>query len=239
MNRIHDAFEDLIARHPQGDPDAILASARHDATSARSRGRTRLALAAAAVVFVAAASAGAIFATGDDESGEKVHASQGSGSTTAPAAASTVPVFFTKDQGDGCKRVEQVERPALGNGPITPEQRVTAALRGLLDGPTEAETARGLTSPFHDDSSMLRSVTTANGITYIDFDRRIIDSTAAASTTCGKEQLQAELSATLSGIEGLGYRHLSIDGDSDAFYAWLGTEPPKEGPFATTTTGAP
>ncbi|HWJ99003.1 MAG TPA: hypothetical protein VNQ33_12645 [Acidimicrobiales bacterium] len=88
MNRLDDAFEALIAQHPEGDPDMVIATARQAAATSRARHRTVLALAsAAAVVVVAAASAFAVAGTGEPAS--QIHAGPGLTATTAVTTPDT------------------------------------------------------------------------------------------------------------------------------------------------------
>jgi len=238
MTRLEDAFDDLIAQHPQGDPDAILAAARDQVAADRSQRRTRYGLAAAAVVLALAALAATVVATRDDPD-DHVRAGKGPVTTTLPPAERTVRVAFTKGTGAGCKEVETVERTIPGTGPVRVEDRVAFAMAALLDGPTAAEVQRGLTSPFDGDGLHVRSVERSGGLTTIDLDQQITSTVDGASTGCGSDSILAELSATLSDIEGSAPRRITIDGDPDAFWYWLGIEPPREGPFATTDTFAP
>jgi hypothetical protein len=52
MTRLEDAFDHLVAQHPERDPDAIFAAARAETASDRSARRTRYGLAAAVLVVV-------------------------------------------------------------------------------------------------------------------------------------------------------------------------------------------
>ncbi len=87
MTRLEDAFDDLIASYPRGDPDALLASARREVAAGPDRRRSRLALAAAAAVLAAAALATALIAFRDDPDAQ-VRTGPGP-TTTLPAATTT------------------------------------------------------------------------------------------------------------------------------------------------------
>lgn len=86
MTRIPDAFDDLIAQHPEGDPDAILTHARRAAEADRARRRTILGLATAAAIVVVVAMA-AFAVTRSDEPGDQIHA--GPDPTTATTVSPT------------------------------------------------------------------------------------------------------------------------------------------------------
>ena len=103
----------------------------------------------------------------------------------------------------------------------TLEERMAAALRGLVAGPTEAERAAGLTSWFSEATAgALLSVEVEDGLAAIDF----ADFSAMipnASTSAGSAMLLSELNTTMfqfSEVDGFLYR---FDGDCDAFWNWL------------------
>ena len=101
------------------------------------------------------------------------------------------------------------------------EERMAAALRGLVAGPTEVERAAGLTSWFSEATAgAVLSVEVEDGLATIDF----ADFSAVipnASTSAGSAMLLSELNATMfqfSEVEGFLYR---FDGDCGAFWNWL------------------
>lgn len=103
----------------------------------------------------------------------------------------------------------------------TLEERMAAALRALLAGPTETERAAGLTSWFSEATARaLLAVSVEEGLATIDF----ADFSAVipnASTSAGSAMLLSELNATMfqfSEVQGFLYR---FDGDCGAFWNWL------------------
>jgi hypothetical protein len=109
----------------------------------------------------------------------------------------------------------------LVDADATLEERMAAALRALLAGPTETERAAGLTSWFSEATAgALLSVSVDDGLATIDFG----DFSAVipnASTSAGSAMLISELNATMFQfieVEGFLYR---FDGDCDAFWNWL------------------
>jgi hypothetical protein len=103
----------------------------------------------------------------------------------------------------------------------TLEERMTAALRGLVAGPTETERQAGLTSWFSGATAgTLLSVEVEGGLATIDF----ADFSAVipnASTSAGSRMLLSELNTTMFQfleVDGFLYR---FDGDCDAFWNWL------------------
>ncbi|MGN6695845.1 MAG: hypothetical protein ACTHN0_16835 [Aquihabitans sp.] len=101
MTRLEDAFDQLIAPHPEGDPDAILAAARAQAAASRSHRRTRYGLAAAAVVLVLAALVGTTIATRDDPDDHLRTGPTGAATTssTRPATTTTTAPFAAPGTG--------------------------------------------------------------------------------------------------------------------------------------------
>lgn len=233
MTRFEDAFDDLIAQHPPGDPDQILAAARLEVSADRSRHRTRSALAAAAVILVLAALAATIVATRDDPS-DRVRAGQGPASTTTPTP-STVQVFFSAGTEDACRATKAVERPYRAEEKPGLDGQLETALGDLLEGPTPEEQAQGLTSPFAHISGVLNSSTIEGTTATVDLNGRITDLTPNASTACGSASVLAVLSSTVGQFP-VDQMVFTIDGDRSAFYAWLGLEPPDDGETVPTTT---
>ena len=106
----------------------------------------------------------------------------------------------------------------------------TAALRQLLAGPTAAERADGLWSPFSARTAgMLRSVRIADGVAYADFAdlRQVIPN---ASSSAGSAALLGELDATLKQFSTVRRTVYSLNGDVATFYGWLQLAPPPAGP---------
>lgn len=103
----------------------------------------------------------------------------------------------------------------------TLEERMTAAMLGLLAGPTEEERDAGLTSWFSSDTAgMLNDVSIEDGLATIDFAdfSRIIPN---ASTSAGSGMLTSELSTTLYQFAEIGGFVVQFDGSCDAFWQWL------------------
>lgn len=136
------------------------------------------------------------------------------------ALVSEVRVFFVGGGMDPCGDVAPVVRTVAG--PVD----AARALRELLRGPTEQETAAGFTSLFGPATAdALLGVVVADGIARVAFaDLRPL--LPNASSSCGSAALLAALDATLSQIPGIRGARYSLGGDEAAFYEWLQVAPP-------------
>lgn len=127
----------------------------------------------------------------------------------------TVQVFFARDGvGDPCEDVVGVDREVSAEDPLG------EALVALLAGPTEAEQDDGFGGWFSDDTAgMLRGYRSEGELLIIDFDdlRPVIPN---ASTSCGSTLLFAQLDETVAPFD-LGEPRYALEGDQEAFYAWL------------------
>jgi spore germination protein GerM len=117
--------------------------------------------------------------------------------------------------------VVPVLRPTSAN---TVTDRLTAALDGLLAGPTSEEQAVGLRSWFSSETAE-----SLNGVQVDDTGRAIVDfadfsnAIPNASTAAGRRQLLAELRNTIFQFEEVETVELWFDGSCHAFWEWLQT----------------
>ena len=135
-----------------------------------------------------------------------------------PAASDTVLVFFTCGR-NPMAPVAAVIRPADGDA-VT--DRLTAALEGLLAGPTDQEAAAGFRSWFsYETAGGLNGVQVDDGghaiVDFADFSALIPN----ASTTAGRRLLLAELRSTIFQFDDVVTAELWFDGSCHAFWAWL------------------
>ena len=186
--------------------------------------RRHLALAVAAVALLGVAAVGC----SDDDDGET---STGTAAgATAPSAVdgttvdgTTYAVVFLVDGGE-CDETVAVERTATGD--VTLE----AAMAELLAGPTAAEQADGAGGWFSADTAgLVVSAEVADGVGTVDLDATLPDVIPNASSSCGSTGLLAQLDGTALGVPGVDEVVYSLDGDVDAFYAWLQLGPPTTG----------
>jgi spore germination protein GerM len=130
----------------------------------------------------------------------------------------TVLVFFTCGSGP-IAPVVAVVRPAESDAI---DDRLAAAVRGLLGGPTTDEKASGLRSWFSDATA-----NRLNGVQIGDNGRAIVDFAdfsaviPNASTTEGRRQLMTELRSTIFQFDDVQSVEFWFDGSCDAFWAWL------------------
>ena len=137
-----------------------------------------------------------------------------------PEPLSEVRVFFVGGGMDPCGEVGPVVREV--EGPVD----AAVALRELLRGPTEEETAAGFTSLFGPATAdALDRVTVADGIARVSF-RDLRPLLPNASSSCGSAALLAALDATLAQLPGIRGARYSFGGDEAAFYEWLQMAPP-------------
>lgn len=136
------------------------------------------------------------------------------------AEPDTVLVFFTCGPIPTAS-VVPVYRPANGD---TVTDRLTAALDGLLAGPTGEEGTVGLRSWFSSETA-----DSLNGVQVDDAGRAIVDFAdfsdliPNASTAAGRRQLLAELRSTIFQFDEVEAVELWFDGTCSAFWAWLQT----------------
>ncbi len=100
--------------------------------------------------------------------------------------------------------------------------RLTAALEGLVAGPTPLEEAAGLTSWFSSGTA-----DSLNGVQVDDAGRAIVDfadfsgDIPNASTAAGRLQLLAELRSTIFQFDEVDVVEIWFDGSCTAFWHWL------------------
>lgn len=138
------------------------------------------------------------------------------GQPDAEEPTTTVSLFFSNDGlGDPCGEVFPVQREVAAEDPIG------EAVRALLAGPSEAETAQGYSSWFSSDTAgMLHGYRSEAGIVYVDF-ADFSSVIPNASTSCGSAALLAALDNTLQQFDGVEEARYSFDGSAEAFYEWL------------------
>lgn len=123
--------------------------------------------------------------------------------------------------GDDCTAVFPVTREA------TVEGGVGDALAQLLAGPTDEESAEGLTSWFSTETEgMLNGVVVEGGVAEVDFQdfSSIIPN---ASSSCGSASLLAQLDSTVLQFPEIEQAVYAFDGDAEAFYSWLQLDVPE------------
>jgi hypothetical protein len=138
------------------------------------------------------------------------------------APVETVRVYLVAAGMDPCGDVAPVVREVGGSvGPAT-------ALRELLRGPTEEETAAGFTSLFGPATAdALQDVVVVDGIARVSF-RDLRPLIPNASSSCGGAALLAALDATLAQVPGIRAARDSFGGDEATFYDWLQVAPPTD-----------
>lgn len=226
MSRLRDAFDALIAEHPPGDPDDVLAAARAEAAGGlRSHRRAVSGLVAAAVVVLLGLAAVVIVTrddgTDDVRSGPTTTVTSLTTTTTTPRPVE-VAIHLRNGTGAGCTTTEGVPRTVYGDDPI---RRTFEEL--VSDGPTLDEGRRGLTSWFWwETEGSVRSVRVEDGVAHVDFTdlRPYLQN---VSTACGSASLMAQLDHTASQFPEVERTVYSLEGDVDAFYSWLGLVPPE------------
>ncbi len=103
------------------------------------------------------------------------------------------------------------------------EEVLTATVELLLDGPTPADEAAGLSSWFSSETSgLLNSVTvTPEGVATIDFDPALATTIPNASSSAGSDQLLRELDATVLFGTGITSATYTLGGSCAEFFGWL------------------
>jgi len=121
-----------------------------------------------------------------------------------------------KNKAADCSLVYPVERKAQPVGSI-----VDQALRQLLQGPTVLEKNQGFNSWFSAaTANYLRSLRVSRGVVYVDF----LDWSQlmpGANSSCGSQELLAELQATLLQFPIINQVVFASNGSPAAFYQWL------------------
>lgn len=250
MSRLTDALTHLAGRGGPGDPAAVLDAARHRAAQMRRHRRAVVGVAAAALVLVVGIVSLDSRPDGDRVGTESGLAGQpsappapgptpgpaptspddpardGAPASTAPADAETSPsqgrasvqVFFTAEDhlADGCSATtpvtRTVEAPAVLRG----------ALEELLRGPTRAERAAGLQSPFSAETAGgLVAVSIVEGVALVDLRPDLVQALGPTSAACAGAVLVSQLDATVTQFPQVERAVYSYGGDVAAFYAGL------------------
>jgi spore germination protein GerM len=166
-----------------------------------------------AAMLVAVACAGDAPRAGDDGAAATPAAADAPGrADTTPAGRTTVSVYFTENE----------QRVAVRRSvPATPAV-LRAALEALLEGPTEEERARGLTSWFSGETAgmLLAASIDDDGHATVDFaDFSGIIPNASASA--GSAMLLGELDATVFQFDAVRSVEYRFEGDCARFFEWL------------------
>ncbi|MBW3553627.1 MAG: GerMN domain-containing protein [Gemmatimonadetes bacterium] len=124
----------------------------------------------------------------------------------------TVRVWFSRDEVPVA-----VDRRVPDRGP-------EAALSALVEGPTAAERAAGLTSWFSDSTAgALEGVEQEGGFLVVDF-RGLDQLIPGAGSSAGSAQLLASLDSTVFQFPSVDSVEYRLDGSCDAFWSWLQRE---------------
>jgi spore germination protein GerM len=139
--------------------------------------------------------------------------------TPSPAVPVTVFVYFTDSNQNVPAGPQPVQRQIRA---ATVEDRLSATLESLLEGPTESERQAGLDSWFSGATAgMLQEVTIAEdgaaSISFRDFSRIIPN----ASTSAGSGMLLSQLHATVFQFPEVQAVTYQFNGSCDAFWNWL------------------
>lgn len=117
-----------------------------------------------------------------------------------------------------CGLVYGVERTIDG---VTLEDKLTSALTELFQGPTAQEQSQGFTSFFSAATAdALLDIRVEDRIAYVNL-RDIRDLIPNASSSCGSQQLLAEITETLQHTRQIDQVILAIEGNPTTFYEWL------------------
>lgn len=128
-------------------------------------------------------------------------------------------MYFGTGDGSDCAAVAAYEREVAATA-----DPVRAAFDELVGGPTQEEIDLGAASFFSPASAgTVRSADLRRGLLVVDFDD-FRDQLANASSSCGSEQLLAELQATAFQFPQVERVRFEIDGSCDAFMNWLQRE---------------
>jgi len=145
---------------------------------------------------------------------------------TAPHGGSslTANLYFTPSDHTGeCDEVGAVARAIT----VDDEPAAAAALTALTAGPNPAEREEGWASWFSDETaSMVRSVRVDGGTASVDLSGDLPSIVPGAASGCGAMQLFAQMDATAKQFPDVARTVYSLDGDVDAFYAWLKMDTP-------------
>ena len=127
-----------------------------------------------------------------------------------------VQVYFNNDDREDVPAVFAVDRDVDATAPLG------AALRALLAGPTAAEGDAGFSSFFSSETAdLLAGVDLQEGRAHVAFDPSLPDVIPNASTSAGSASFLGALDATVTQFATVDEVVYSLDGDVDAFYAWL------------------
>lgn len=142
------------------------------------------------------------------------------GEGVADGGSTIARVYFNRTSDNSCAAVWWVEREVSAAAPAT------GALRALVEGPSDAERADGVTSWFSAETAeLIRSVRIADGIAFVDlahFRGRPFN-----STSCGSEQFFSALDATLQQFPTVRDTRYLLEGDPEAAYLVFGLAPPE------------
>jgi len=127
-------------------------------------------------------------------------------------------VFFTC----GTSPTAAVAAVARSTNSDSPEERLAAAVEALLAGPTAAEQGMGLRSWFSSETAGSLNDVTIDGAGSAIVDLSDLSTIISkASTTAGRQQLLAELRATVFQFDEVRELQLQFDGSCSAFWGWL------------------
>jgi hypothetical protein len=127
-----------------------------------------------------------------------------------------VELYFTSEERGDIEDVFPVERTVP-----TPDV-LHGALEELLAGPTAEEEAEGYAGFFSDETAgMLNGAEIEGGVARVDLDADLRDALPNAGTSTGALTLLAQLDGTVEQFSTVDEAIYSLDGDVDAFYAWL------------------
>lgn len=125
-------------------------------------------------------------------------------------------VYFTSEERGDIEDVFPVERTVA-----TPDV-LHGALEELLAGPTAEEEAEGYAGFFSDETAgMLNGAEIEGGVARVDLDAGLRDALPNAGTSTGALTLLGQLDGTVEQFSTVDEVIYSLDGDVDAFYAWL------------------
>lgn len=149
-------------------------------------------------------------ACGDDAEPEPA---PGPSPPSATAEGRAVEVYFTR----GEEPVPVERRIPVGVPPLA------GALEALLEGPTEAERERGLSSWFSQETAGLfvRATVDGRGRATIDFRSALARVIPNASSSAGSAALLAELNATVFQFPEVRSVEYRFDGSCEGFWNWL------------------
>lgn len=132
-----------------------------------------------------------------------------------PAGDDEVLVFFTcTEDAPSASSAVPVARPGGGGSAV-----LRAAIEALLQGPDEADRARGLSSPFPVAGATLLGVTIDDGLAVIDLSGNVADEVPGGATTAGIA-LRQQLFFTATQFDTVDAVELHFDGSCDAAKAW-------------------